>query len=133
MTNIFFIIGQKIYKTLFRNRPAERNELFQPGRMVSYPFVSIATCSLSKLTENFSPLWQITLSDGLSIYTQAYVFDVEDEYAESDIPTTLIRSKADCPGIEVRLFKTILPMLFVQGFETCKTEHCVIGIHSNLV
>ena len=33
---------------------------------------------------------------------QAYVFDVEDEYAESDIPTTLIRSKADCPGIEVR-------------------------------
>ena len=34
-------------------------------------------------------------------FTQAYVFDVEDEYAESDIPTTLIRSKADCPGIEV--------------------------------
>lgn len=32
------------------------------------------------------------------------MFDVEDEYAESDIPTTLIRSKADCPGIEVRLF-----------------------------
>lgn len=30
------------------------------------------------------------------------MFDVEDEYAESDIPTTLIRSKADCPGIEVR-------------------------------
>lgn len=50
----------------------------------------------------FAALWQITLSDGPSIYTQAYVFDVEDEYAESDIPTTLIRSKADCPGIEVR-------------------------------
>ena len=32
---------------------------------------------------------------------QAFVFDLEDEYAESDIPTTLIRSKADCPGIEV--------------------------------
>ena len=45
-------------------------------------------------------------------HTQAYVFDVEDEYAESDIPTTLIRSKADCPGIEVRLFKTILRTLF---------------------
>ncbi|KAJ7385161.1 hypothetical protein OS493_017538, partial [Desmophyllum pertusum] len=58
-------LGQKIYKTLFRNRPAERNELFQPGRM-------------------------------------AYVFDVEDEYAESDIPTTLMRSKADCPGIETQ-------------------------------
>jgi len=58
-------LGQKIYKALFRNRPAERNELFQPGRM-------------------------------------AYVFDIEDEYAESDIPTTLIRSKADCPGIETQ-------------------------------
>ncbi|XP_015763174.1 PREDICTED: protein Red-like [Acropora digitifera] len=57
-------LGQKVYKALFRSRPADRNELFQPGRM-------------------------------------AYVFDVEDEYAESDIPTTLIRSKADCPGIEV--------------------------------
>lgn len=27
----------------------------------------------------------------------AYVMDLEEEYAESDIPTTLIRSKADCP------------------------------------
>ena len=43
------------------------------------------------------------------------MFDVEDEYAESDIPTTLIRSKADCPGIEVRLFKTILRTLFFLG------------------
>ena len=32
---------------------------------------------------------------------QAYVFELDDEYAESDIPTTLIRSKADCPTIEV--------------------------------
>lgn len=30
----------------------------------------------------------------------AYVIDLEDEYAESDIPTTLIRSKADCPTFE---------------------------------
>lgn len=43
-------------------------------------------------------------------FTQAYVFDVEDEYAESDIPTTLIRSKADCPGIEVSYF--LIVMLF---------------------
>ena len=35
------------------------------------------------------------------------MFDVEDEYAESDIPTTLIRSKADCPGIEVSLTATV--------------------------
>jgi len=41
------------------------------------------------------------------------VFDVEDEYAESDIPTTLIRSKADCPGIEVSYFLVVLLFVFV--------------------
>eukprot|EP00794_Sanderia_malayensis_P007376 gene7376-8196_t len=30
----------------------------------------------------------------------AYVFDIEDEYGESDIPTISIRSKADCPVLE---------------------------------
>ncbi|XP_065884938.1 protein Red-like [Dysidea avara] len=30
----------------------------------------------------------------------AYVFELDDEYAESDIPTTLIRSKTDCPNLE---------------------------------
>ncbi|CAG0898092.1 unnamed protein product [Darwinula stevensoni] len=30
----------------------------------------------------------------------AYIIDLEDEFAESDIPTTLIRSKADCPNID---------------------------------
>ncbi|XP_057313746.1 protein Red-like [Hydractinia symbiolongicarpus] len=30
----------------------------------------------------------------------AYVFNLDDEYDESDIPTTTIRSKADCPLIE---------------------------------
>ena len=29
------------------------------------------------------------------------MFELDDEYAESDIPTTLIRSKSDCPNIEV--------------------------------
>jgi IK cytokine len=33
----------------------------------------------------------------------AYVIDLEDEYAESDIPTTVIRSKADVPTLEVNL------------------------------
>ncbi|XP_031554972.1 protein Red-like [Actinia tenebrosa] len=58
-------LGQKIYKAVFKVKPPEKNELFQPGRM-------------------------------------AYVFEVEDEYAETDIPTTLIRSKADCPGMETQ-------------------------------
>ncbi|KAH0618091.1 hypothetical protein JD844_017072 [Phrynosoma platyrhinos] len=30
----------------------------------------------------------------------AYVVDLDDEYADTDIPTTLIRSKADCPTME---------------------------------
>lgn len=30
----------------------------------------------------------------------AYVYDLEDEFTETDIPTTLIRSKADCPTQE---------------------------------
>ncbi|XP_041358287.1 protein Red-like [Gigantopelta aegis] len=30
----------------------------------------------------------------------AYVVDLEDDFVESDIPTTLIRSKADCPSLE---------------------------------
>ncbi|XP_074649782.1 protein Red-like [Tubulanus polymorphus] len=56
-------LGRSVFRTLFQNKPPERNELFLPGRM-------------------------------------AYVVDLEDEYAECDIPTTLIRSKADCPSIE---------------------------------
>ena len=32
---------------------------------------------------------------------KAYVFELDDEYADTDIPTTLIRSKADCPSLEV--------------------------------
>jgi len=31
----------------------------------------------------------------------AYVVDLEDDFTESDVPTTLIRSKADCPSLEV--------------------------------
>ena len=30
----------------------------------------------------------------------AYLIELEDETAESDIPTTVLRSKADCPGLE---------------------------------
>ena len=36
----------------------------------------------------------------LSSGRMAYVFNVEDDYDESEIPTTTIRSKADCPLIE---------------------------------
>lgn len=33
----------------------------------------------------------------------AYVVDLDDEFTDTDIPTTLIRSKADCPSMEVRV------------------------------
>lgn len=31
----------------------------------------------------------------------AYVVEIDDEFNDTDIPTTLIRSKADCPTLEV--------------------------------
>lgn len=56
-------MGRNIYRTLFKPKVSERNELFLPGRM-------------------------------------AYVVDLEDEFADSDVPCTVIRSKADCPSLE---------------------------------
>ncbi|KAK3099336.1 hypothetical protein FSP39_002822, partial [Pinctada imbricata] len=56
-------MGRNIYRTLFKQKQPERNELFLPRRM-------------------------------------AYVVDIEDEFADSDVPTTTIRSKADCPTLE---------------------------------
>lgn len=51
-------IGQKIYKALFRNRPAERNELFQPGRMVKIlAFLSVYLFSLLISVNRSSPLF----------------------------------------------------------------------------
>ena len=29
------------------------------------------------------------------------MFELDDEFAENDIPTSLIRSRADCPTMEV--------------------------------
>lgn len=51
------------------------------------------------------------------------MFDVEDEYAESDIPTTLIRSKADCPGIEVSYL-----LLVVFFISVCVVKHLSLNI-----
>lgn len=61
---------------------------------------------------------------------QAYVFDVEDEYAESDIPTTLIRSKADCPGIEVSLIATVGLVIIDNccSSNTCRENKCPFTI-----
>ena len=53
---------------------------------------------------------------------QAYVFELDDEYAESDIPTTLIRSKADCPTVEVlysKLLRQACPHLVFILYFVC--------------
>ena len=61
---------------------------------------------LRRTNTSFQAEWCITMTSYMSCMmshyiTQAYVFELDDEYAESDIPTTLIRSKADCPTMEV--------------------------------
>ncbi|XP_064636750.1 protein Red-like [Lineus longissimus] len=56
-------MARNIFRTIFKTKAPERNELFLPRRM-------------------------------------AYVVDLEDDYGDSEIPTTLIRSKADCPSLE---------------------------------
>ncbi|XP_022250197.1 protein Red-like isoform X2 [Limulus polyphemus] len=46
--------------------------------------------------------YQVEKNDLFLPGRMAYVIDLEDEYAESDIPTTRLRSKADCPIIETQ-------------------------------
>lgn len=40
------------------------------------------------------------------------MFEMDEEYSESDIPTVLIRSKADCPVQEVRLCVGVVAGIF---------------------
>jgi len=51
------------------------------------------------LFENKPPLKNENFFTG----RMAYVFDLEDDQAESDIPTILMRSKADCPNVELQI------------------------------
>lgn len=69
----------------------------------------------------------------------AYVVDLDDEFTDTDIPTTLIRSKADCPSMEVRhvpietLLSLCLPLcphavlLLSQAQTTLTTNDIVIS------
>ncbi|ERE73932.1 protein Red-like protein [Cricetulus griseus] len=41
----------------------------------------------------------------------AYVVDLDDEYADTDIPTTLIHSKADCPTMEAQTTLTTIDIV----------------------
>lgn len=60
----------------------------------------------TKLAKNiYRTLFQTSIPERNELFApgrMAFVFDLEDEYAESDIPTTVIRSKADVPLSEVK-------------------------------
>jgi len=66
---------------------------------------------------------------------QAYVFELDDEYAESDIPTTLIRSKTDCPNLEVCVCVCVHAYLCVCAYlYVCVCVHiCVCARTSKCV
>ncbi len=59
----------------------------------------------TKLAKNiYRTLFQTSIPERNELFApgrMAFVFDLEEEYAESDIPTTVIRSKADVPLSEV--------------------------------
>ena len=48
------------------------------------------------------------------------MFELDDEYAESDIPTTLIRSKTDCPNLEVRVCEHVCVRVCGSSKLQCK-------------
>ena len=54
----------------------------------------------------YKHLFQTKLAERNELFLpgrMAYVVDLEEEFAESDIPCTSIRSKADCPTLEVNI------------------------------
>jgi len=61
----------------------------------------------------------------------AYVIELEDENAETDIPTTLLRSRKDCPGQEVNLSDFIMIFGLIKHFKqsqaTLSTNDIVIN------
>lgn len=76
----------------------------------------------------------------------AYVVDLDDEYADTDIPTTLIRSKADCPTMEVSdlnpeslsreprtwEFTSLLPQVSSTTCEPSLSPVCFLTLKSQL-
>ncbi|XP_071124419.1 protein Red-like [Mytilus edulis] len=58
----------------------------------------------TKMARNiYKTLFQSRLPERNELFLpkrMAYVVDLEDEYADSDVPTTIIRSKADCPTVD---------------------------------
>jgi len=82
-----------------------KKELMPPPGKVPNPQEVEAAAFQTKLGRNIHRvLFKNTPPERNELFApgrMAYVMDLEDEYAESDIPHTLIRSKADVPNAQV--------------------------------
>lgn len=70
----------------------------------------------------FNAVFNSKQSDFVDLFLpgrMAYAIDLDDEVAESDIPTTIIRSKADLQGIEVRMALSFYDLFFIITICIC--------------
>ncbi|GFT91918.1 protein Red [Nephila pilipes] len=58
-----------------------------------------------------------------------YIVDLEDEYADSDIPTTLLRSKADCPSFESQTTLTTNDIVIKNSTRNRSKDTLLLGVH----
>jgi len=81
------IEGDKTEKPVEKKKEAEEEVLFKTiiGKNI---FRAVFKSTPPERNEHFLP------------GRMAYLIELEDEMAESDIPTTVLRSKVDCPGLE---------------------------------
>jgi len=81
------IEGDKTEKVPEKKKDAEEEVLFKTiiGKNI---FRAVFKSAPPERNEHFLP------------GRMAYLIELEDEMAESDIPTTVLRSKVDCPGLE---------------------------------
>ncbi|GLD71460.1 protein Red [Lates japonicus] len=61
----------------------------------------------------------------------AYVVDLDDEFTDTDIPTTLIRSKADCPSME--FIRVIAALTSVALRSVSARPNCDVTLHCSRV
>jgi IK cytokine len=86
-------IEEEELETVLKQKPEKKDE--EPEEQMNFK---------TKLGRNiFRQLFSRKLPERNELFLpgrMAYVVDLEDDMMDSDIPTTLIRSKADCPSLE---------------------------------
>uniref|UniRef100_A0A673ZMX0 IK cytokine n=1 Tax=Salmo trutta TaxID=8032 RepID=A0A673ZMX0_SALTR len=89
-----FALLQKVRAEITSKEKEEEDMIEKVTKEVKYVYIHI-----------FSTLNHFLIFERNELFLpgrMAYVVDLEDEYADTDIPTTLIRSKADCPTMEAQ-------------------------------